>query len=313
LNLNQQYFAAAMQWRGEQESLSSRSTLRLCAGLSDACAGWIIDQYDDFVVAHHYHPGDAEANMSMLEELLPDKAIFLKQRLENGSGFEYFANERLQDDGEFTCYENERKFMVKPTTEHDIGLFLDTYSAREWVQEHAKGHNILNLFAYTCAFGVAGVQGGGRVTNIDPNSDYLQWGNDNAKLNDLDFRNLKDTTQKYLTRHVRRVKEKTDSPYDLIITDPPAFLVGRGKDRLGRKIWPTMLQQMEESGCRQFLLICNDRSFLAHRPWHPFLREHLDRIYELKDIPQSLDVLGQQKSNGADPNYHPPQVTVARL
>ena len=251
--------------------------------------------------------------MKALEELLPNKAIFLKQRTEGVAGFEYFANERLQDDGTFTCRENQRQYLVRPTTEHDIGLFLDTHAAREWVSSHAKGRNILNLFAYTCAFGVAGVQGGGRVTNIDPNPDYLQWGKDNAKLNDLDFRNLKDTTQKYLARHVRRVKEETDQPYDLIITDPPAFLVGRGKDRLGRKIWPTMLEHMEQSRCSQFLLICNDRSFLSQRPWHPFLREHLKEHYTFKDLPQSMDVLGQQKSRGHDPHYHPPMVTVASL
>jgi 23S rRNA G2069 N7-methylase RlmK/C1962 C5-methylase RlmI len=250
--------------------------------------------------------------MDILETALPQKAIFLKCRNPSNGELQFFANDQLKEE-DYPCREANRNFLTRPTTEHDMGLFLDTYSARNWVAKHSKNKRVLNLFAYTCAFGVASALSGGEVTNIDPNQDYLDWGKDNARLNGIDFRNLKDTTQKYLSRHERRVKEGKDRPYDLIITDPPAFLVGRGKDRLGRKIWPSMLSSMKNSGCKTFLLICNDRSFLSSRPWHPYLHEQLGKKVHLEDLQQSFDVLGRAPNTEPDPHYHPPKLTIARL
>ena len=169
---------------------------------------------------------------------------------------------------------------------------------------------MVSLIAYTCAFGVVAQLGGAtHLTNIDPQQDYLDWGKRNAKLNGVDFRNLRDTTQKHLARHVRRVAEGKDVPYDLVVTDPPAFLVGRGADRLGRKLWPSMLKHMEESGCRRFLTICNDKSFLAKRSWHPFLKSQLGSRYRMRDLSQSKDVLGQNPVQ-EDPHYRVPVVTL---
>jgi 23S rRNA G2069 N7-methylase RlmK/C1962 C5-methylase RlmI len=300
----------AISWRQQHPQLKHRTTLRWCAGLGDHAAGWIVDGYGDLVIAHHYLEGDPEQAMGVLEQTFPDRPIFLKARSQSGS-FEFFANEQLVDGQRYRCDEKGSKYWIQPTEEHDNGLFLDTHAARQWVRKHSEGQNVLNLFAYTCAFGVAAKMGGAdALTNIDPNQDYLNWGKANAELNGVDFRNLKDTTQKYLPRHVRRVSEGKDQPYDFIITDPPAFLVGRGKDRLGRKIWPSMLEQMEQSGCRQFLLICNDRSFRETREWHPFLGSQLKKHYRFFDLPQSADVLGQDPVDH-DPHYAAPIVTVA--
>ncbi len=41
------------------------------------------------------------------------------------------------------------------------GLFLDMANGRHWVYEQATNKNVLNLFAYTCAFSVAAIAGGG--------------------------------------------------------------------------------------------------------------------------------------------------------
>ena len=312
----------ARDWRLQHPAMAGRKTLRWCASVADGCPGWIIDGYGDLIVANRYVDGDVDKDMAQLESVFPNCSIFLKARRSvsrhgksaapsgRSSGFDFLVNDSFVEGRDHLCEENGVKFWVRPTEEHDNGLFLDTYAARQWLRANVEGKRVLNLFAYTCAFGVVAQLGGAtHLTNIDPQQDYLDWGKRNAQLNGVDFRNLRDTTQKYLGRHVRRVSEGKDEPYDIVVTDPPAFLVGRGGDRLGRKIWPSMLKQMEDSGCRHFLTICNDKSFLAKRSWHPFLKSHLGFRYRIYDLDQSEDVLGQMVVR-EDPHYRAPVLTV---
>ena len=292
------------------EKLSGKNNVqRLCAGLSDGIAGVIIDQLGALIVLQDYeaHMPAADWNL-VLQSIFPEQQHWIKVREAKGS-FTYIGPENT----EFIAEEAGDKFLVKPTQMHDLGLFVDTKSARNWVREQAKGKNILNLFAYTCAFAIAAkTHGAQQVTNIDPCEEYGIWGKRNGELNQVEFKFFADTTQKYLPRHLRRLEKLNDASYDLIITDPPAFLVGRGDDRLGRKIWPSMLSQMVQSNAHQFLLICNDKSFKSARSWAEFLNGHLGKAYELTPLPQSPDVLGQSpKTAYQDPHYSPPLVSMA--
>ena len=56
------------------------------------------------------------------------------------------------------------------------GLFLDMRYGRRWVQEHARGKRVLNLFAYTCGFGRGDRGGAEHVVNLDMASAALTRG-----------------------------------------------------------------------------------------------------------------------------------------
>jgi hypothetical protein len=64
-----------------------------------------------------------------------------------------------------------RRYKVHLLRGFNHGLFLDMAEGRRWVRAQAAarpGLTVLNLFAYTCAFSVAALQGGaGRVVNVD--------------------------------------------------------------------------------------------------------------------------------------------------
>jgi 23S rRNA G2069 N7-methylase RlmK/C1962 C5-methylase RlmI len=285
------------------------NVVRVCSGQSDGVPGVIIDQFAKLIVVLDYSGLKTCSEWkTLVQQIWPESEAWIKVRSAPGQ-FNYHGIEGQ----EFICNEAGDQFIVKPTREHDIGLFVDTKAARNWLRSTCYQKNILNLFAYSCAFAIAGKRHGAlQVTNIDPNMDYLNWGKRNAELNQTDFKNYKDTTQKYLPRHLRRLESGTDQPYDIIITDPPAFLVGRGDDRLGRKIWPSMLAQMKQSQASQLLLICNDRSFRSSRVWEKFLTEHLGTDFDLTPLPQSQDVLGQDPRQAfEDPHYSPPYLTLA--
>jgi 23S rRNA (cytosine1962-C5)-methyltransferase len=81
---------------------------------------------------------------------------------------------------------------------------------------------VLNLFAYTCSFGVCATLGGAaRTLNLDLSKPYLEWGKVNYQLNHLpiderDF--IFGDAFDWLRRFARR-----ETRFDVVIVDPPSF------------------------------------------------------------------------------------------
>lgn len=106
------------------------------------------------------------------------------------------------------------------------GLFLDHRETRWLARRHAAGVEVLNLFAYTCAFSVhAALAGATRVTSVDVSKKALDWGRDNMAANELS----PDGHRWFPDDVVRHVGRGPDAQYGLAILDPPVF--GRAKGR----------------------------------------------------------------------------------
>ncbi|MFO1225679.1 class I SAM-dependent methyltransferase [Roseateles sp.] len=105
------------------------------------------------------------------------------------------------------------------------GLFLDMREGRRWVRDWAHQHpggKVLNLFAYSCAFSVAALQGGAaEVHNLDMASGALQLGQRNHALNGLNG-------GRFLAHDLFSTwgKLKRLAPFDLVIADPPSYQKG---------------------------------------------------------------------------------------
>lgn len=113
-------------------------------------------------------------------------------------------------------------YLVKPGGGLSVGLFVDMREVRAWLHTAARGRTVLNLFAYTCSFGVSASLGGARrVLNIDVSRQALAWGQTNYGLNDLhadphDF--VFGDAFDWLGRFARR-----DDRFEVVILDPPSF------------------------------------------------------------------------------------------
>lgn len=302
----------ALAWREQQATLKHLKALRLFCGASDGVKGLWIDRYGSLVVISLYDEAlreQQEAFVDFFAQLDPELQVMFKLKTPKG----FVSERKYMHDKEFYCEELSCRYKIKTDIEHDFGLFIDTFSARQWLSENVQKQNVLNLFAYTCAFAVVGKKyGAAQVTNIDPNQDYLNWGKQNAELNQLDFRNLCDPAQKYLPRHIRRLSEGKDQVYDIVIADPPAFLVGRGDDRLGRKLWPKLLEWFLQMQTRQMVLICNDRSFRNQRDLREFFNFGLKKQYRIEQLQHRKDVLGQNfEALSQQDDYLPPDIFVA--
>jgi len=123
---------------------------------------------------------------------------------------------------EVIVVEHGVKYVVRPAAGLSVGLFLDMREVRDWLRSVCAGRSGLNLFAYTCSFGVCAALGGAsRVVNLDLSRSYLEWGKGNYALNglrvdDRDF--IYGDAFDWLNRFARR-----SETYDLVIVDPPSF------------------------------------------------------------------------------------------
>ena len=119
--------------------------------------------------------------------------------------------------------EQGAKYLVHVLRGQNHGLFLDMACGREWLKKNAQHENILNLFAYTCAFSVVALQGGAaQVVNLDMSQAALAVGQQNHRLNDLPPK------ARFLGHDVFKTWGKIGKmgPYGVIVIDPPSYQKG---------------------------------------------------------------------------------------
>jgi len=121
-----------------------------------------------------------------------------------------------------TVSEQGAHYRVHVLKGQNHGLFLDMAAGRQWLRTHAHGQRVLNLFAYTCAFSVAALQGGAAgVVNLDMAAGALAIGQHNHQLNGLHG-------ARFLAHDLFKSwgKVKRLGPYDVVVADPPSYQKG---------------------------------------------------------------------------------------
>ena len=172
--------------------------------------------------------------------------------------------------------EGPARFLVHMLCCQNHGLFLDMAEGRRWVREFAadfrqsegRGAKVLNLFAYTCAFSVAALQGGAaHVTNLDMARGALATGQQNHQLNGLAPQGAS-----FLAHDLFNSwgKVTRGGPYDLVIADPPSYQKG---SFVATKDYARLLRRLPD------LLAPGGRALLClnapELPW-AWLREQVD-------------------------------------
>ncbi|MCW8336518.1 class I SAM-dependent methyltransferase [Vibrio paucivorans] len=168
--------------------------------------------------------------------------ILIQHRYAQGAPSEVLVGEL---DERPVVTENGLKYQLDIGRNQNFGLFYDMRLGREWVQNQAKHKNVLNLFAYTCGFSVAAIEGGAdKVLNVDMARSSLNKGRENHKLNQHNLNQVG-----FLGHDIFKSwgKIKKSGPYDLIVIDPPSFQKGsfaltKDYKRILRKL-PELLSQ----------------------------------------------------------------------
>lgn len=252
-------------------------------GLHPGCEPWALDAYPPVFVLTSYAPAaDAqlaavgaalEARWAQLAPGQPLNWVFQQrgdaQRMAGRADTVLMAGTVPEP---HVVTEAGARFQVHVLRGQNHGLFLDMAEGRRWVRDwaaafmarHGHGARVLNLFAYTCAFSVAALQGGAaQVVNIDMARAALATGQHNHALNALAGRaqfwphDIFSSWGK-IARH---------GPYDLIIADPPSYQKG---SFVATKDYPRLMRRLPDllAPAGHALLCLNapelDMDFLHH-------------------------------------------------
>jgi 23S rRNA (guanine2445-N2)-methyltransferase / 23S rRNA (guanine2069-N7)-methyltransferase len=168
---------------------------------------------------------------------VPKNNVFMKRRERQSGANQY---ERFSDQGRFfQVHEGGLTFRVNLSDYLDTGLFLDHRITRSLVKEAAAGKRFLNLFGYTGSFTVYAAAGGAETTTtVDLSNTYLDWANDNLRLNGLagaEHRFVRDDVLGFLKFH------RAGPAYDLAVVDPPTFSNSKKTD----DIWDIQRDHVE--------------------------------------------------------------------
>lgn len=108
------------------------------------------------------------------------------------------------------------------------GLYLDQRENLPALAGHATGAEVLNIFAYTGAFGLAALAAGAaRVTHVESSAAALALAAENAELNGFD-RGRIESVEGDAFAVLRRFRDSGRS-FDLAVLDPPKFAESRGQ------------------------------------------------------------------------------------
>jgi 23S rRNA (cytosine1962-C5)-methyltransferase len=214
---------------------------RVIHGASDGWPGWYVDRLGGFFLSQSE------------DELLPDQVQRLGElaaTVPGGAGvYQKFLNRNVRVTNlaeaspqhlsgpvapeRFVVRENGISFELSFSEGYSVGLFLDQRENRRRFLANeiapgmplfaggGRGREVLNTFAYTCAFSVCAAKAGMRATSLDLSKKYLDWGRRNFGLNGIDPA-ANDFIYGDAFDWMRRLAKK-QRRFDAIILDPPTF------------------------------------------------------------------------------------------
>ena len=220
------------------------NTYRLVHGEGDLLPGLVIDVYGQTAVMQAHSIGMHLCRKQIAQAL----AIVMESRVMNI----YYKSEttlpfmltddqhhvsKFSDQGlkngfllggsdENIATENGLKFRVDWLKGQKTGFFVDQRENRSLLERYAHGKRVLNMFCYTGGFSFYAMRGGAKlVHSVDSSQKAIDLTNANVALN---FPN--DNRHQAFAEDAFKFLQQMETPYDLIILDPPAF--AKHKDAL---------------------------------------------------------------------------------
>ncbi len=219
---------------------------RLVHGAAEGWPGWSLDRLGEYVLSQSEGDltRDQEIELRRWIALTGVRGVYhkrLSRQVRHSTPMRVCPDLVLGGPApeRFCVRENGLNFELAFGEGYSVGLFLDQRDNRHRLLTcHvaadfplAGSHNrhspseVLNVFAYTCAFSVCAAAAGARATSVDLSRKYLDWGRRNLELN-----GLAPDGHEFLSGDafdwMKRL-EKKGRRFDLVILDPPTFSQSR--------------------------------------------------------------------------------------
>ncbi len=219
------------------------NAFRVLHGASDQRPGCYVDRLGDFLLLQSKWESSKRhrTELAHFAQSSSSRGIYQKtlRRDVRSLGFVESSPQRIFGEAapeRFTIRENGLHFELSFNEGYSVGLFLDQRDNRRRLQtahiaagfllfDTSKIQNpkpeILNCFAYTCAFSVCAAKAGARTTSLDLSRKYLEWGARNFELNGLDPA-AHDFIYGDVFDWLARLAKKKRS-FHAVLLDPPTF------------------------------------------------------------------------------------------
>lgn len=227
------------------------TVFRWVNGAGDGVLGLNLDVYGEWLVAHVYPCDNRPFEHSALGHLqnLGYQGVYLKIHPKQANTVVDAVKKGLATQeplwgnaapSRLKVVENGIPYWVRLGDGLATGLYLDQRNTRERVRALSRDRRVLNLFAYTCGFGVAaGLGKAAMVVNVDTSKRALKWGEENLRLAEVPMdrqRLIHDDAITVLERHRRQGRR-----FDAVILDPPSYARTRQRRLSVSKDYPKLL------------------------------------------------------------------------
>lgn len=207
---------------------------RLVNAEGDGLPGLTVDRYGDFLMVQYYTAA-WESHLALLaaalQEVYAPQGIYSKYRPQETRKLAAGKHSRSPQGrllfgkaapANLIIRENSLLYLIDLVKDLHTGLFHDQRQNRLEFRRLSAGCRVLNLFAYTGAFSVAAAAGGAvQVTSIDAAGRYLDWAQENFRLNGISPEDHEFVTGDCFVELDRLAK--AGRCFDIVFMDPPSF------------------------------------------------------------------------------------------
>ena len=209
------------------------NAFRLVHGEGDNLPGLVIDIYGKTAVMQAHSVGmhhDRQIIAAALQQVMAGSVENIYYKSETTLPYKAELGQEnvflLGGSTDDIAVENGLKFHVDWLHGQKTGFFVDQRENRRLLEQYSRGRNVLNMFCYTGGFSFYAMRGGARlVHSVDSSQKAIDLTNANVQLNFPD-----DPRHEAFAEDAFRFLDRMQTPYDLIILDPPAF--AKHKDAL---------------------------------------------------------------------------------
>lgn len=286
-----------------RERLFDKPFYRLVYGESDLLPGLVVDRFADYLVVQTTTPGMERVRDQVVEALvqvLKPAGILFKndgaaRKAENLPSYVEVAFGEVPE--RVALEENGVRFEAPVHTGQKTGWFYDHRMNRARLAPYVSGKRVLDLYSYIGGWGVqAATFGATEVMCVDSSAAALDLVEHNAALNGVAEKMT--VVEGDVMAALRELKEAGEK-FDVVITDPPAFIKKRKDTRNGENAYRRLNEQAMRLLNRDGMLVSASCSMhLAENSLRDILlaaSRHLDRNL----------LITERGFQGADHPLHP--------
>lgn len=206
--------------------LGYQNSYRVLFAEADGIPGFIVDKYADYLSIQILSLGidqRKEMFLNILIDIFHPKGIYERSDVpvRKKEGLPLFKGVLYGDvPDKIQIKENEIDLYVDIKEGQKTGSFLDQQDNHNALKPYVKDKNVLDCFSHIGGFGLhAAYYGAKKVTCLDISESAVKQIEENAKLNQ--FKHVE--AEKTDVFQKLREYQKTETTFDTIILDPPAF------------------------------------------------------------------------------------------